>query len=499
MNDLQKLLTTSNILTKSVAWNFIGLIIPLVIAFVCIPVLIHGLGEERFGLLTIIWMSVGYFSLLDIGIGRALTKLVSEFSGRDSIESIASLIWSSLVMLLVLGVFGGVVLVLSSSYIIENLLNISVSLHNEAISAFQVIAASLPVVIVTSALIGLLESQQLFHGIAIIRIPLGVATFLGPVVALNFSNSLFIITVLLFIFRIIAAVLYFNMVCDVFKNALSAFIVDIASLRLVFNFGGWIAVINIINPILTYFDRFILSYVTNMSIVAYYTTPFEILSRIQIVPQSIAGVLFPAISMSYANDKSRAASLFADSSNIMLFIMVPIMSAAHLMAPEILGFWLGGKFVDASSSVVRWLSFGWMINVVAQPSFTLLQGVGRPDLVAKTHLAEVVPYILIVLYLTSQYGVVGAAMAWFLRVFVDTIILNELSAIVVAEVKSDVVRNRYVVLWIGFVFFISFNLDDLIYKAVYLFIIIVVSCYFLLQSIQKFIKNDMELNDVSKL
>lgn len=491
MNDLKKILTTSKILTRSVTWNFIGLIIPLVVAFVCIPVLIHGLGEERFGLLTIIWMGVGYFSLLDMGIGRALTKIVSELYGRDSIESVASLIWSSLVMLLVLGVFGGVVLVFSSNYIIEDVLNISVSLRDETINAFRVLAASLPVVIVTSALIGLLESQQRFHDIALIRMPLGIATFLGPVVALYFSSSLFLITFLLFIFRLIAALLYFNMVYKVFSNVLSIFKVDFLSLKSVFNFGGWITVINIINPILTYFDRFILSYVTSMSIVAYYTTPFEILSRIQIVPQSIVGVLFPAISMSHANNKLRTASLYADSSNVLLFIMIPIMSAAHLMAPEILGFWLGDKFVDASSSVVRWLSFGWMINVVAQPSFTLLQGVGRPDLVAKTHLAEVIPYVLLVFYLTGQYGVVGAAMAWFLRVFVDTLILNELSALVVADIKGVVVRNRFVIAAIVVIFFISFNLNNLIYRAAYFLVILAVSFYCLVQSVYKFLNSDM--------
>lgn len=491
MDDFAKKLTTSRVLTKSVAWNFLGLITPLAVAFICIPMLIRGLGEERFGLLTIIWMGVGYFSLLDMGIGRALTKLVSESYGRRSVDSVASLIWSSLVMLLVLGVFGGLVLAFSSAYIIENLLNISVSLHVEATNAFLVLAASLPVVIVTSALIGLLESQQRFHDVALIRIPLGIATFLGPIVALYFSGGLHLITLLLLIFRLIAALLYFVFVYKVFKDVMCRFKVDFASLKSIFTFGGWIAVINIINPILTYFDRFIISYVANMSIVAHYTTPFEVLSRIQIVPQSIVGVLFPAISASNFRNISRTVSLYSDSSRILLYIMVPIMSFAHLLAPEILGYWLGDKFVEASSSVVRWLSFGWMVNVVAQPSFTLLQGVGRPDLVAKTHLAEVVPYVMLVVYLTGQYGVSGAAMAWFLRVFIDTLILNELSAFVVPEIKCDVVRSRFVIAGIVVLFFVSFNLDDFLNRVSYFFLIALFSLYFLIHSVIKFLQNDI--------
>ena len=66
---------------------------PLLVAIVVIPMLIKGMGLERFGVLTIAWMVVGYFSLFDFGLGRALTKLVADKLGKGQNNAIPSLIW----------------------------------------------------------------------------------------------------------------------------------------------------------------------------------------------------------------------------------------------------------------------------------------------------------------------------------------------------------------------------------------------------------------------
>ena len=65
-------------ITRNIAWNFVGLGTPLILALITIPQLIAVLGAARFGVLTLVWMVVGYFSVFDLGLGRSLTKLVAE-------------------------------------------------------------------------------------------------------------------------------------------------------------------------------------------------------------------------------------------------------------------------------------------------------------------------------------------------------------------------------------------------------------------------------------
>ena len=59
--------------------------------------------------------------------------------------------------------------------------------------------------------------------------------------------------------------------------------------------------------------------------------------------------------------------------------------------------------------------------------FSLLQGQGRPDLTAKIHAAEVVPFLIVLWLLMTHFGLVGAAIAAALRTGSDCLILLRVS------------------------------------------------------------------------
>ena len=65
-----------SLLARNTAWNLLGSGAPLLVAVFAIPLLIKGMGTDCFGVLTLVWMGIGYFSVFDFGLGRALTKRV---------------------------------------------------------------------------------------------------------------------------------------------------------------------------------------------------------------------------------------------------------------------------------------------------------------------------------------------------------------------------------------------------------------------------------------
>ena len=77
-------------LARNAVWNLLSLVAPMLVALGAIPALIRTLGADRFGILTLAWMLIGYCSLFDLGLGRALTKLVSEGSRRGSFGQTAA-------------------------------------------------------------------------------------------------------------------------------------------------------------------------------------------------------------------------------------------------------------------------------------------------------------------------------------------------------------------------------------------------------------------------
>jgi O-antigen/teichoic acid export membrane protein len=204
MSDRKANLTGGHRLARNVSWNLLGTGAPLLVALVAIPVLIEELGMARFGILTLAWMVVGYFSLFDLGIGRALTKLVAEKLGKGQYEDIPSLIWVAMYLMFVLGMLGTVVVVLLSPWLVSSILKIPVELQPETLTTLYLLAISIPVVISTTGLRGVLEAHQRFGLVNIVRIPLGMFTFLGPVLVLPFSTSLIPVVAVLVIARLVS-------------------------------------------------------------------------------------------------------------------------------------------------------------------------------------------------------------------------------------------------------------------------------------------------------
>src|SRR6478736_3973802 len=107
-------LTSGRLLARNAIWNLLGNAAPMIVAVVCIPILIRGLGKERFGVLTLAWALIGYASLFDLGLGRALTQLVARKLGAGEERGIPSLAWTSLLLMLLLGFAGtGIVFLIS--------------------------------------------------------------------------------------------------------------------------------------------------------------------------------------------------------------------------------------------------------------------------------------------------------------------------------------------------------------------------------------------------
>ncbi len=135
-------------IAKNTIFNLLGYGIPLIFALVLIPPLIKGLGAERFGILNLAWMVIGYFSFFDFGIGKGLTKIIAEKIGANQIEQMSRIFWTSLFLMLSVSIFFAVCI----SFFIPSLVNIfkiSDKFHQETINTFYVLAISIPIVSTT--------------------------------------------------------------------------------------------------------------------------------------------------------------------------------------------------------------------------------------------------------------------------------------------------------------------------------------------------------------
>ncbi len=303
-------LTHGRLLARNVVWNLIGNGAPMIVAVFSIPILIHGLGKDRFGVLALAWALIGYASLFDLGLGRALTQLVAQKLGAGEDREVPTLVWTSLTLMLFLGVLGALAAVLLAPWLVHRVLNVPPELQLETLRSFYLLGLSIPVVISTAGLRGLLEAHQRFGMINALRIPMGVFTFAGPLLMLPFSKSLFPVVAVLVCGRVIGWAAHLLLCLRVVPELRQRIAWDGGAARPLLRFGGWMTVSNIVSPLMVTLDRFLIGALASMTAVAYYATPYELVTKLWLVPGALVGVMFPAFSTSFEQDPARAATLY---------------------------------------------------------------------------------------------------------------------------------------------------------------------------------------------
>jgi O-antigen/teichoic acid export membrane protein len=401
--------------------------------------LTRSLGTDRFGIFALMLAVVGYSSFLDLGVGRALTKIVSKEIGERTM-SLGSLILTAVIGLGLLGLIGTIVLALLSPVIVRDLMRIPENLRGEADSALRVMALSVPFVTMTSGLRGVLEAHQRFREVSLLNSLVGIALLAAPVVSLVFSVSLITIAVSILVTRSIGCLAYLALVKRYAPLTASRSVLSVAYLRPLLRIGGWITVSNVIGPFLTYFDRFVIGAVASVSAVAFYTVPYDIVTRLSVFPTALSTVMFPAISRSHGRDEPESIRIISWGLNKAFLLMFPLAVCSMFLAPDFLLFWMGPVFQRESTSVMQWLAAGLLVNALAQTPFVFLQGAGRPDLTAKLHAVELVPYTALLFVLVTRFGVAGAAAAWTIRAFLDAILLLWMSRWLLDE-RTDALQR----------------------------------------------------------
>jgi len=416
-------LSRGPLLARNVLWNLAGLLLPLGVGIAAAPVLIDGLGVERFGILSLAWTVIGYFTLFDLGLGRALTKLVSDRFAIRAHESIGPVAWTGLLLLAGLGALGALVTWSLARWLVDGALRIEGSLRAESLQSFYWLGAAIPFITVTSGLRGLLEAGQHFTAVNLIRIPMSIFTFAGPLLVLPFSRSLVPVVVVLVAARVAAALVHLAVCARVYPALRPPVALEPAIVRPTLALGGWMTVTNIVGPLMTHLDRFLVGAILSVGAIAYYTTPFDVVTRFLVVPGAVASVLFPAFAYSLSSEPERATLLLSRGTKYIFFAIVPITLAAAALAPEALEMWLGASFAERSAAPLRWLAVGVVANGLAQGPFALLQAGGRPQVAAKLHLIELPFYLAGVWALTAWLGISGTALAWTARAAVDAVAL----------------------------------------------------------------------------
>ena len=405
---------------RHTGYNIVGSVIPLAVSLISVPIYLKLIGSDRYGVLAIAWLLLGYFGLFDLGLGRATSFRIASL-GDAPASARASTFWAAIVVNIIMGAVGGVVLWVVAIQFFGHLFKVAESMRPEILAAAPLLAASVPVATITGVLTGAVQGRERFLEINIVSavstvlfqaLPLVVAWKFGP-------NLSWLLAAALFARLLGAAVLAYRCHLDFTRG--QPLRTDREEIGVLMKFGGWVNISAIFGPVLFMIDRFVIGALIGASAVTSYTVPVQLATRTQVVSGGLTTALFPRLS---AADPERQRALFERAMLIFAGLMsAPIVMAIFAVGP-FLHFWVHERLGPEAPFIGAVMFAAMWFNGLALISFTQIEAAGRPDLVARVLLIEIPPY-LILLWLGIHFlGLTGSAIATAIRYVGDFALLT---------------------------------------------------------------------------
>lgn len=407
-------------LRKNTLWNLAGSGLPLIAAVALIPYILQRIGTESFGVLTLIWALIGYFSLFDMGVGRALTYELSKIRASEDTEQISLTLKAGILLTLAAGLLGAAVMLILAPQLATQWLKISPNLQKDTQLAFQIAALGVIPTTITSGLRGALEGLERFDSSNINKIILGFCIFALPALSIWLhGNQLWVMTLYLVLARVVVVCLA---TLQLRKYLLITTLSSIKNhVKPLLNYGVWITVTGIVGPLMVYGDRFFVSAAVGAALLPLYAIPQEGLQRLLMIPTALCGALLPKLA---AMETPEAQSLFIRNYKRVAVMMFGICFFAGVFAYPALAWWLSADFAQKALPIVLVLCLGIWLNSMALVPYTLIHAKGNPKTTALFHIFELFFYGAALWWLANNYGLLGAAWAWVGRVALDLGLLH---------------------------------------------------------------------------
>ena len=407
-------------LKRNTLWNLAGTAIPMVAGLALIPFTLHRLGSEAFGVLTLVWGLIGYFSVFDMGVGRALTVQLSQLAARGETEDASPLVRSGMLLTLAAGLLGAALIWLLAPGLASHWLKISPALQDDARLAFLIAAVGVLPTTLASGLRGALEGLDRFAASNLSRMVLGVWMFALPAWSVYFHGPrLEVVALYLVLGRcVVVLAMVIQLRGHLFSTGAA---VARRHFWALWNYGLWVTVTGIVGPLMVYGDRFFVSAAVGAEQLPIYAIPQDVLLRLLLIPMALTGALLPRRA---AMGVAEAAVAYRQTYRRVGLAMLAICLLAAAAAYPALSLWISAEFATQALPVVLVLCVGVWVNSLASVPYTLLHAKGNPRLTALFHLAELLLYLLALWLLSSRYGLVGAALAWVARVALDWLLLH---------------------------------------------------------------------------
>ncbi len=376
--------------------------------FLLVPLLVHFVGTEAFGLWSLMLALTGYLGLADLGLATSFTKYVAEYASARNFAKVNQVMLQGLLF------YGGlclVFLVVGSAAFppLVSILKLPEAQYKLARLVFLLCLVSFGASSLGSVFASVLSGIQR-------------TDMLNIIMACSFAVKLAVIAVALqmgfglpgmVVADILTSVLTFLPLYIAIKKCIPEVSLrphpyDHGLMKKLLRFGTHLQVSRIAEVIQLQFDKLLLTRFVGLPAVSMYDFGSRPLSRLRALPVAAVGALVPAVSeLQSEQNNQRIASALVRSTRYLSIITLPLFGFLVCFAHRIMDVWLGAGFNQAALTM-QIFALTYCYNVIASPYSFVAQGTGETRYQMLSSAGQAVLNILLSSIFVVIYGYFGA-------------------------------------------------------------------------------------------
>lgn len=406
-------MTRTGTVLLNTATNYARFAATMAVVFVLTPIIIDAVGEEDFGLWTLVFSTVGFFGLLDMGFATAVVKYVAECRGSNESEKrnrILSTLMGAYVMLAVLAAVG----VGGLSLVFNSFFEIPPERHGDAlmllwIIAFRAVVLALPL----GTFRGVLFGEQRIWMINAVQVGTNLTYGISVWVALSFGGGLFELAVLNLVTMVVEHAIYFVMAKRCVPDLrISLRLADWKAFREVASFSMFAFLGQMAALILFKTDPIIIKVFMPLSAVAVYAVALKVSESAHLFTKQFVNVLSPVVAQLHGEkDHGRIRRVLVEGSRLALAPGLAISVPLWCFASEALEFWIGPRFVEGAA-VMAILVVAGTVAIPQMVASNILSMAGRHRYTARCAVVAMILNVGISVLLVGAFdmGLIGVAL-----------------------------------------------------------------------------------------
>lgn len=369
---------TGHRLVRNGLVNLLASVGGLAVSFLLVPVMVSGLGAERFGIWALALMftvASGYLTMTDLGLQQSAVRLLADARREGDEEARQELFSTALAILGAIAVMIAPILMVVADRLVTAF-SIAPELQDTAQATFVIVSAQVLVDLPAQAPRAVLESEQRFVALRLVDLGRALALAVSIMVLLALDAGLVAIAVASFVTSTATFAAYLVASMRGAEGVRpSPNSVNRVRARSLLSFAAPLFALRVLSTIYRQMDKVILGVALTVTVVANYELASRVQAGMVVLMGAGAAVVLPAATL-IRTEAARLRELVVRGTSYSMALFLPPIVVVLVFADALVQGWVGEGHEDAVPLVrlfFVWLALGTFDSVAT----VLLTSLGR--------------------------------------------------------------------------------------------------------------------------